>query len=81
MTPLQVGDTFNSGLKVLPGLPAHVEVKVSLLINSDRAQKVEYLVQGRAMSRAERKRTSGAEQNRTTERHVVKHQGLSIPVA
>ena len=27
------------------------------------------------MSRAERKRTSGAEQNRTTERHVVKHQG------
>ena len=28
-----------------------------------------------AMSRAERKRTSGAEQNRTTERHVVKHQG------
>ena len=29
----------------------------------------------RALSRAERKRTSGAEQNRTTERHVVKHQG------
>ena len=29
----------------------------------------------REMSRAERKRTSGAEQNRTTERHVVKHQG------
>ena len=27
------------------------------------------------VSRAERKRTSGAEQNRTTERHVVKHQG------
>ena len=27
------------------------------------------------LSRAERKRTSGAEQNRTTERHVVKHQG------
>ena len=48
MTPLQVGDTFNSGLTVLPGLPAHVEVKVSLLINSDRAQKVEYFVQGRA---------------------------------
>ena len=29
----------------------------------------------RKVSRAERKRTSGAEQNRTTERHVVKHQG------
>ena len=29
----------------------------------------------RLTSRAERKRTSGAEQNRTTERHVVKHQG------
>ena len=28
-----------------------------------------------SVSRAERKRTSGAEQNRTTERHVVKHQG------
>ena len=27
------------------------------------------------VSRAERFRTSGAEQNRTTERHVVKHQG------
>ena len=30
---------------------------------------------GGEVSRAERKRTSGAEQNRTTERHVVKHQG------
>ena len=30
---------------------------------------------GPLLSRAERKRTSGAEQNRTTERHVVKHQG------
>ena len=35
----------------------------------------QYGITGLEMSRAERKRTSGAEQNRTTERHVVKHQG------
>ena len=33
------------------------------------------VIRGTCLLRAERKRTSGAEQNRTTERHVVKHQG------
>lgn len=48
MTPLQVGDVLNPGLTVLPGVPADVEVKVTLFVNSDPDQKVEYLVSGRA---------------------------------
>ena len=48
MTPMQVGDVFNPGLTVLPGVPAEVSVKVTLLVDSDPGKKMEYVVTGRA---------------------------------
>ena len=44
MTPFEVGDALNPGITVLPGVPAEVEVTVTLLVESDPDQKVEYLV-------------------------------------
>ena len=48
MTPFQVGDALNPGVTVLPGVPAEVEVRVTLLEESDPARQVTYLVKGRA---------------------------------
>ena len=48
MTPFEVGDVLNPGITVLPGVPAKIEVKVTLLVESDPDQKVEYLVSGTA---------------------------------
>ena len=48
MTPFEVGDFLNPGITVLPGVPAKVEVKVSLMVESDPEQTVGYLVEGRA---------------------------------
>lgn len=46
MTPLEVGNALNPGITLLPGVPADVEVKVTLLIESDPGNKIEYLVKG-----------------------------------
>ena len=48
MTPLQVGNTLNPGVTVLPGVPADIEVRVTLLINSDPENSVDYAVTGKA---------------------------------
>ena len=48
MTPFEVGNVLNPGITVLPGVPAKIEVKVTLLVESDPDQKVEYLVSGTA---------------------------------
>ena len=48
MTPLEVGDYLNSGVTLLPGVPATVEVKATLLVESDPGQSVEYVVSGAA---------------------------------
>jgi len=47
-TPMEVGDFFNPGVTLLPGVPADVEVKVTLLVESDPGQRVDYLVTGKA---------------------------------
>ena len=48
MTPLEVGDYLNPGVTLLPGVPASVEVKATLLVESDPGQNVEYVVSGTA---------------------------------
>ena len=48
MTPLEVGDFLNPGVTLLPGVPAAVEVKATLLLESDPGQRVEYVVSGTA---------------------------------
>jgi len=48
MTPLEVGDSFNPGVTLLPGVPAAVEVKATLLVESDPGRRVEYVVSGAA---------------------------------
>jgi hypothetical protein len=48
MTPFEVGDVLNPGLTVLPGVPAQVEVRASLFLDSDPDRKIEYVTSGRA---------------------------------
>jgi len=48
MTPLEVGDFLNPGVTLLPGVPAAVEVKATLLVESDPGRRVEYVVSGNA---------------------------------
>jgi len=48
MTPFQVGDALNPGVTVLPGVPADVEIKVTLLAGSDKARRTDYRAVGRA---------------------------------
>ena len=48
MTPFEVGDALNPGLTLLPGVPAHVEVKATLFIESDPNRIIEQLVTGTA---------------------------------
>jgi hypothetical protein len=48
MTPFEVGDVLNPSLTLLPGVPAQVEVKATLFIESDSTKKIEQLVAGTA---------------------------------
>ena len=48
MTPLEVGNFFNPGIAVLPGVPATVEVEVTLLVESDPSRRIEYAISGTA---------------------------------
>jgi len=47
-TPYEVGDVFSPGLHIYPPVPAEVEIRFELLINSDPADAVERVVAGRA---------------------------------
>ena len=47
-TPLEVGDFLNPGVSVLPGVPAEVEVRVSLFVESDPGRRTDHVVSGRA---------------------------------
>lgn len=47
-TPMEVGDFFDPGVTLLPGVAADVEVKVTLLVESDPGRRVDYLVTGKA---------------------------------
>ena len=47
-TPFEVGDVFSPAVIVQPGVPADVEIRFRLLINSDPKNAVERVVRGRA---------------------------------
>ena len=66
----------DAGLVDLPRRPHHSPARTPPQVEQAvMSAREAHPAWGARMSRAERKRTSGAEQNRTTERHVVKHQG------
>ena len=48
MTPLEVGNSLDPGVTVLPGVPADVTVDATLLVNSDPNQAVTLSVHGTA---------------------------------
>ncbi len=47
-SPFEVGDVFSPAVVVQPGVPAEVEVALTLYPNSNPAQKIEYRVTGQA---------------------------------
>jgi hypothetical protein len=47
-TPYEVGDAFSPVLQVYPGVPADVEIRLTLLPDSDPAQAITHTVRGRA---------------------------------
>ncbi|PZC50987.1 MAG: hypothetical protein DK304_000472 [Chloroflexi bacterium] len=48
MTPFEVGDVLNPGLTLLPGVPAEVDVKTTLYVESDPDRLIEQGVTGTA---------------------------------
>ncbi len=48
LTPLAVGDSFNPTIRVSPGVPADIELKVTLYPDSDPAQAISRTFKGRA---------------------------------
>jgi hypothetical protein len=47
-TPYEVGDAFSPALQVYPGVPAHVDIQLVLLPDSDPAQAIRHTVRGQA---------------------------------
>ncbi|MDP7628855.1 MAG: ankyrin repeat domain-containing protein [SAR202 cluster bacterium] len=48
MTPFEVGDVLNPSVSLLPGVPAKVEVKATLFVESEPSRMIEQLVTGTA---------------------------------
>jgi hypothetical protein len=48
MTPFEVGDVLNPGLTLLPGVPAQVEVRATLFVESDPSRMIEQIATGTA---------------------------------